>query len=891
VNAFLRRVQWLLWRSKQEAELREELQFHLEEDAEQRERDGLATEEACWAAKRGLGNVTLVKEDARAAWIPVWLDQAVQDAGYGLRVLHRSPGFAAAAVLMLALGIGINAAVFTVAKAALLSGFPLVKTNDRLLYLTTTRYCCVSYPDFVDWRAQAKSFAGMALVHGVQISLSDQGEFPENYQATEVTADTFKLVGQRPIIGRDFESSDETPGAAPVAILSYGFWERRYGRDRAIVGRTIRINGTATAVIGIMPRGFLFPQKQELWVPLIPTSNLRKRENRETWFVFGRLADDATENSARVEMETIGKRLASAYPLTNWDIVPMVQNFHEMFIDGNEAIVYECMWGAVGFVLLIACANLANLMLGRAVGRSREIAARMALGAGRWRVVRQLLVESAMLSAVGGVLGWWIAKWGVEAYALADRGPGRASWRILDYSMDYRVLGYVIAISIGTALLFGLAPALRLSKLDINMALKDGGHGALSGSSGWGGKGHGKHLSALLVSGEVALAVVLLAGAGVMIRSFLNIYAADIGVKTENVLTMNLALPVARYPTAEAQKSFFDRLKARLEAVPGVESVALASTLPTFGSRRFPYELAGVETGSANDEERRPKLSALVVGPDYFRTLGAAVVSGREFDDADGVSGVPIVIVNQRFASTHWPGEDPLGKRLRLFYGKTPQAWLTVVGVVPNIVQNDSRRQEFDPLIYVPYRQKGSAIPARVMEVIARTRVSPASLTPAFRREVQMSDSDLPIFGPFTLAQRLEGNYWSNGLYGVLFVIFAAMALLLASTGLYAVIAHSVSRRTQEIGIRMAIGAAGSDILRLVLRQGMLPLGVGLAIGLAGSFALNRVLKAMLVDVSPADPITLMAASGVLILAAMFGCLIPAVRATRVDPAEAVRHE
>ncbi len=861
--------------------MEDELRFHLEMQAEDNLRIGMDPAEARYDAMRRFGAMQSVKEEYRENRTFAAIETLFRDIRYALRTLIETPGFTAVAVMTLALGIGANATVFTVTKAALFAGFPLVDRNDRILYITSREQgCCVSYPDFEDWRAQAKSFEGMGVVHGVRKILGDTSGFTASYDVTEVSANAFQLVGRRPAIGRDFAPSDEIPGAAPVAILSYGFWESRYGKDPAIVGRTVRLNGAPTTVIGVMPQGFSFPQKQDLWMPLTPTPEVRKRDARNLWFAFGRMADGVTVESARAEMATIGSRLESAYPLTDRGQPPVVQNFNGFFIGPSESIIYASMWGAVGFVLLIACANLANLMLARAIGRSREISIRIALGAGQWRIVRQLLIESGMLSGVGAVLGWWIAKWGVRAWSLAERGPGRSPWRILDYTMDYRVLWYLIAISIGTALLFGLAPARRLSKLDVNGTLKDGARGATGG-------GRGKHLSSLLVTGEMALAIVLLAGAGMTIRSFLNIYTADTGVKTANILTMNLEPPVARYPRAEARISFFDRLKTRLEAIPGVESVAIADVLPTFRTRRFPYELAGVPPSSSREGERRPTLSALTIGPGYFRTLGAALLSGREFNDADGVSGVPMALVNQRFAARFWPGEDPLGKRFRLFDAKTPGAWMTVVGVVPNIVQNDATRQKFDPLVYLPYRQN----PAGSMDVIARTGVPPGALATAFRREVQAMDSDLPIFGPLPLDARLEGNYWSSGLYAVPFLIFAAIALLLASAGLYAVIAYSVSRRTQEIGIRMALGATARDILKPVFRQGMLPVGIGLAIGLAASFAVNRILKAELVGASASDPVTSLVASAVRVLCAALGCWMPARRAMRVDPAIALRHD
>jgi putative ABC transport system permease protein len=795
------------------------------------------------------------------------------DIRLSLRNLAKNPGFAAVAVTMLAVGIGVNATVFTVTNAVLFKGFPLVAGNDRLRYISyRNSNCCVSYPDFLDWKAQSKSFDGMAIVHGVGIALTDSSGFPENLSGNENSADVFRLVGARPMLGRDFTAADEMPGAAPVAILNYGFWERRYGKDPTIIGRTVRMNGALTTYIGVMPEGFSFPQTVDVWVPLVQTPKVMNRENRDTWVVVARLANGVTVETAQAEMDVIGKRLATEYPVTNRELLPEVQTFTQFFIGPNAALIYGSMWGAVGFVLLIACANLANLLLARAIGRSREISVRIALGAGRWRIIRQLLIESVMLSGLGGFLGWWIAKWGVRSYALAM--ANKSSWLVLDYSMDHRVLGYLIAISIGTGLLFGLVPALRLSKLDVNASLKDGGRSATGGS-------RGKHLSALLVTGEMALAIVLLAGAGVMIRSYLKIHTADIGADTANVLGGSVNLPSEKYPRPEDKISFFDRLIPRLEAMPGVESVATADALPASGSSKFSYQLAGDAP-----EERRRKLSTLKISPTYFKVVKSAMLAGREFNDADVRSSAPVAIVNQLFASTYWPGEDPLGKRFRLFEGDNPEVWCTVVGVASNIIQNDQTRQTFDPVVYLPYRQR----PGGGAWIFVRTSVPPAGLTNAFRQAVQALDSGLPLYGPMAISERME-RFWDSRFYGSLFLIFAAIALLLASIGLYTVIAYSVNQRTQEIGVRMAIGGTPNDILKLVFRQGMLPLAIGLAIGLTASFAVNRLLKSMLVQVSPADPITLAVASAVLILAGILGCLIPARRAMQVDPVVALRNE
>jgi predicted permease len=893
-----------------ERELEDELRFHLDMQFEENLRHGMSAEEAAYEAMRRLGSIESVKEQHREHRSFAMIESLVRDVHYAARALRNNPGFAAVAIVTLALGIGVNATVFTVAKAALFAGFPMVENNDRILYLSSGRGCCVSltemprtnwprqaaeravpliqgaacrgpcaYPDFEDWRAQARSFSGMAVVHGTRGVITGRGGAGENYDATEVSADTFRLIGSRPVLGRDFAKSDEFPGAPPVAILTYSYWASRFAKDPKLIGRTIRMNGIPSTVIGIMPEGFSFPQKQDLWVPLLPTPEVRERGRRDLWFAFGRLAPGATVSGARAEMESIGRRLGVEYPRTNRgrNLIPEVQTFNQFFFFGNENTIYWSMWGAVFFVLLIACANLANLMLARAIGRSREVSLRMALGASRWRVVRQLLIESFMLSGFGGVLGWFIARSGAQAWAVADRGPGMQSWRILDYSPDYRVLGYLTAISIGTALVFGLAPARMLSKLDVNAVLKDGGRGASGGT-------RGRRLSGLLVIGEVAAAMVLLTGAGVMVRSFLNVYHANLGVNTANVLTQSLSLSKTGYPLPESRISFYDRVSARLRAVPGVASLALADTIPSRYASTFPFELAGASSASG---QGRPSVAAIVISPNYFRTMEAAVLFGRDFSDFDDASGSPVVIVNERFASRYWPRQNPLGNRLRLFEGRAPGDWLTVVGVASDIVQNDGTGQEVSPVVYLSYRQK----PPAAIEVLARSGIPPESLGIAFRHEMLTVDPELPVMRSVTLDERMQVNYWSRGLYGAMLAILAAIGLLLASVGLYAVMAHSVTRRTHEIGIRMAIGATARDVRRLLFTQGMVPLGTGLSTGLAASFAVNPVLRSFLVQVSPFDSVTLAVSSSVLILAAMLGCLIPARRAMRIDPVVALRHD
>lgn len=806
-----------------------------------------------------------------------WLDSFVQDVRYAFRGLRRSPLFTIVAVLTVAVGIGVNAAVFTVTNAVLFKGFAGVADNDRLLYIASRGPGAapfVSYPDFADWRAQAESFDGIGAVNAVRISLSDQSGFAEALDATQVSANSFSLLGQRPLLGRDFVASDETPGAAPVVILSHAFWQRRYHQDPAVIGLAIRIDGAPATVIGVMALGFEFPRAQDVWLPLVPTPDLALRSARVLWFAFGRLTAGATLGTARAEMETIGRGLATAYPSSNQGVVPITQTFREFFVGASATTMYAALLAAVGCVLLIACANLANLLLARAIGRSHETSVRVALGAGRWRLVRQGLIESVMLSSIGGILGWWMASASVRIYELTAGAPG---WfgHVFDYSLDARVVGYLIGISIGAGLLCGPIPALRLGTLDVNTALKGADRGASVG-------GRETRWSALLVVGEMALAVILLAGAGATIHSFFNIYRTELGVATENVLTAFVDLPRTTYRTAASQQSFYNHLQARLQALPGVHSVAIADRVPMQEGRRVDYEVAGEPLSEVHS---RPRLSLLTIGPGYFHTLGVKVPSGREFDQFDEAAGAPVVVVNQRLVSILWPGQDALGKRLRWFDGATPGPWLTVVGVVPNIVQSDLTRQALEPLAYVPYRQKPSAS----MWLLAHTSVPAVTLASDLRREVKALDANLPLFGARLLEERVSDSYRGRQVFGGPLLAFAAVALLLAAIGLYAVIAHAVGQRTREIGIRTALGATTRDIVRLVLRQGLVPAAIGLTIGLALAVALMPLLQSQLVQVSSTDPVTLAASSITLLAAALLACVQPARRALRVDPVIALK--
>jgi predicted permease len=803
-----------------------------------------------------------------------------EDVRFGLRAMGKNPGFTATAVVALALGIGVNATVFAIVDGVVYKTMPFV--DDNILYLSSKRpsrgipRTGVSWPDFRDWRAQSKSFGAMGAFDFNVDNISDTSGLPTRYNVSAISANSFGIIGQKPVMGRDFTTEDEKPGTAPIVILGNSVWENRYGKDPAILGKLVRINDVPTTVVGVMQSGLRFPIDSDMWIPLKPDKNAEKREAREI-APFGRLASGSTERSATTELNAIARNLAGAYPDTNDGVEAVVHTQSEDFNGPEINMLLVALMGAVSFVLLIACANVANMLLSRAVDRSREISIRIAIGAGRWRIIRQLLVESVMLSIAGGVLGWMASIWGLKAFkaAVSDRLP---AW--VDFSMDYWGFAYLAAISIGTGLLFGLAPALRLSKLDVNTTLKDQSRGSSTGA-------RGRYLSSVLVVTEMALAVVLLVGAGLMIRSFMNMYTMKTGVNEKNVLVMRLFLPEARYPHEQDRVAFHDRLKARLESLPGVQVSCISITMPTGGAINYPFEIEGMPTV---DEKKRLDVGLLVISPDYFSAMDVKVQRGRAFTSSDGVAGPPVALVNQRFAEKYWPAQDPIGRRFRIFEGSKPQTWLTVVGVVPNILQNlpnQNSTRGLNSLVYVPYRQK----PMRDMSLMARTTVPPNSLGTAFRKEVAAIDEDMPIYNLRSLEQRLDLNNWPQKVFGSLFSIFALIALVLASVGLYAMIAHSVSQRTQEIGLRMALGASAQTILQLIFMQGMRQLAIGLAVGLAAAVAMTRVLATLLVNISPHDPATLAGVCLVLSAAAAFGCLIPAQRAMRVDPVVALRHE
>ena len=808
-----------------------------------------------------------------------------QDIRFAVRLLVKDRWFTAVAVIALALGIGVNATVFTFVNAVLIRGLP-INDPDRVMVVGTRdarlRDRGMSYLDFEDYRRATRTFSGLAAFSGSIMNVSDEGRTPERFQGPFISAPAFKLIGQRPQLGRDFLPEDDRPGAPAVVILGNGIWKNRYGSDPSIIGRSIKINDIVSTVIGVMPEGFKFPNNADLWLPLahMPRLAEQKRDNRNVE-AFGKLADGVTHAQAQSEMNTIAGQLRHDYPDTNKDVTASVMTFNERQNGGPIRLVFLSLMGAVAFVLLIACANVANLLLARSATRAREMSVRISLGATRWRIVRQLLVESVLLSMVSGLFGLALASVGVRLFDAATQDVGKPYW--IQFTMDAQVFAFFAAVCLGTGIVFGLAPALHVSKTDLNEVLKEGGR---SGSSGV----RTRRWTSVLIVAELALTLVLLAGAGLMMRSFLTLYRLDVGVDTAHLLTMRLALPAQKYPTIESRRAFFERLDQRIAGISGIQAGMITTNMPLGGGNG---RLLAVEGRPLAAGEQAPSVTQVMIGPRYFETLGLRIVRGRGFDDLDGTAGHETAIVNQRFATMHFGAEDPLGRRIKLtpdgalVPGAAVPTWVTIVGVSPSIRQANLQEPQPDPVAYIPLR---SQAPGFAMLMI-RAGGDAASLTSLMREEVRAIDPDLPIFDIKTMDQQLAQARWPFRVFGSMFAIFALIALALSAVGLYAVTAYSVAQRTQEIGVRMALGAQAPQVWWLVVRRGLVQLATGLGIGLAGAFGVGQLLKSLLVQTSTRDPLTLTSIVLLLMLVSVLASFWPARRATRLDPVAALRNE
>jgi putative ABC transport system permease protein len=886
MRSVLRRFAYLFQRRRFESDLAEEMAFHRVMKEHELMKNGDTATDIAPAVNRALGSVTLARERSRDVWAWSWAESLFDDLRFALRALRRDRAFTLAALVMLTLAIGLNVTVFAIVDATLFRGFPHVKRNNRLLFLRNhypTGLEGITYPDFEEWRAQVHAFSGMAFVRGQPVTVRDGNGRSMDTQTWAVSANTFGLLGVAPMLGRDFAPADEFPSAAPVAILSYEFWNNRFDKRTDIVGSAVQLNGKPGTIIGVMPEGFAFPLPQNLWTSIVRSPEMQQRGfgAPQAFAVVGRLRDGVSAQAARAELETIDGRLEQAYPETNRGLVPTVIT-HATLNSGPDApITWGSLWVAAWCVLLIACANLANLTLVRTIGRWRELSTKMALGANWGRMVRQMMLESVILTGAAGLLGWWLTRWSVRTWSVMTT----SRFQVLDYSVDARTLAYLVAISLTAMILFSVAPIVRVVQLGMGGGLKDEARGVTQGV-------RTKRLTAGLVIGQVALAIVLLSGTGVVMQSFMNIVSAETGVRyPDHILVGMTSLPSDTYGTAAERLVYFERLGTRLKTIGGVEEAAVATNIPVYGIGVRALELHG-RPKPLSDAGR---VQFLKTGPGYFRVLGASAIAGRDFNDGDRAASLPVAIVNQSFAATFWPGEDPLGKRLRSIEPNQPSEWRVVVGVVPNIMQGDALRQHFKPLVYVPFEQEPA--PRRVA-FLARTSAPPADVAPAVRLAVQGLDPNVVLEGFDTLKARFafDRDYmdWEHselGKHAKVGPIFALMAILLVAVGLYAVIAHAVSTRTKEIGIRLAIGATAGDVRRMIAREGLWPVATGLLLGLAVSVAVNRLLQSQLVGVSPYDPATMVGAPVVLIIVAMVACQIPARRAMSVDPVVALRHD
>jgi putative ABC transport system permease protein len=806
----------------------------------------------------------------------------LQDLRFALRLIAKDRWFTGAAVIALALGIGLNATVFTLVNAVLIRGLPFPSSDNLYIVQPQTRLrrsVPMSHDELQEVRRRTRSFAGLAAFRTGYMSISDDQAFAEQVSGAWMTANAFAVLGQKPLIGRDFFPEEAFPGAHPVVILGYELWTNRYGQDAGVIGRMVRLNGEPVTIVGVMPRGMKFPTTGEIWTLFAPQGPGARRWRGLT--PFARVKGSVSRKEAQADLDLVASALYEGEAGVEDGLTRLqVQTFNERFSGGEIRTLHLAMMGGVVFVLLIACANVANLLLSRSAQRAREVSVRLALGATRPRIIRQLLVESLLLGLIGGCVGLLLATAGVRLFDTAETGAARPFW--IEFTVDYVVIGYLAAVCIGTAVLFGLVPAWQVSRVRINDVMREAGCGSVAGRPT-------RSLAGAVVVTEIALTVVLLAGAGLMLRSLFELSSTDLGYRTDRVMATRLQLFSRKYSTLDERLAFFDRLVPRLRTLPGVEGVALTTSIPPRGA---PPRFFGVEGRPEIPlPEWSPEALVVSVSPGFFGVLNLPVRLGRDFTEIDGTSGNESVLVNERLVTQYFRRQNPLGQRVRLRMqasGASPSGpWRTIVGVVPTLRHDSPPGTAAPAVIYIPHRQ--DAHPAVL--VVVRSALEPGAVMRAAQREIQAIDRDQPVFMVQTIEQMLARTHSSFGLFASLFVVFGVAGLVLSAIGLYAVMAHSVTQRTQEIGVRMALGADAAQVSWLVLRRGLVQLAAGLAIGLATALALTRVLRALIVQVTPTDPATFAAVTLLLALVATAACLIPALHATRIDPLIALRSE
>jgi putative ABC transport system permease protein len=871
-----------LWRNlfhkdRVDQEFSEEIQAYLDMLTEAKLRQGLSPQEARRNALLELGGVAQVEERVRDIRIGQFIETAWRDVRLGVRTLVHSPLFTFVAVLTLALGIGTNTAIFSVVNGVLLRPLPYPGA-ERLVYfegINPERGIsdgAVSLPDYLDWQSQADAFESIAVFVEAGMPLTGDGAEPERVPRAMVTPSFFLTMGVTPLMGRALLKEDEVADDW-VAVLSYGLWQRRFGGNPNVVGSWFTFGGsTRCMVVGVMPRGFDYPAKAQIWTLLYPNS--KERRNNRYVKGIGRLKPTTTIAGAQSQIDTISARLAQQYPETNGGWSARLKGL-QAWTTKDVRTSLLLLLGAVGFVLLIACANIANLLLARASARRKEIALRTALGAGRWRIIRQLLTESLLLAALGGAVGLALSLWLTKL--LIAISPADVP-RLDEVGLDVRVLGFTVGVVALVGLLFGLAPALQVSKTDLNDVLKEGGRGS--------SEGHGRNrVRALLVVSEIALSVLLLIGAGLLVKSFVLLRDVNPGFDPENVLTMRVALFDPRYyRDIQLQPAFFRELTGRVSALPGVEAAGATLSLPLGGSN-YGVGRAFVREGRPLAIEEALQTEYFVVTPDYFKTMRIPVKSGRSFTDRDTAQNPQVIVVNESLARRIFAGEDPIGKRITAWPDeKIPREIIGVVGDV----KSRKLGAETGYQIYVPYAQDAGW---GTLSLAVRTKGDPEALIAAVRGAILSIDKNQPVYDVKTMDDVFSASVANTRLVMLLFGVFSVFALLLASIGIYGLIAYSVAQRTHEIGIRLAIGAQTTDVLRLIFMQGMVLALIGAGLGLAGAFAATRVMRGLLYGVSATDPLIFIGVSLLLTVVALLACYIPAIRATKVDPMIALRYE
>jgi putative ABC transport system permease protein len=805
------------------------------------------------------------------------MDYLKQDLQYAVRRLLKAPGFTAVAVLTLALGIGANSAIFSVVNGVLLKPLPFPESGRlvRVYHTSDGSRSSMSGPNFTDIARMATTLEGMAAISTAGMILTGVGE-PTRLRVAEVSAALFNVLRVRPALGRVFNADENTPGRTNIVILSHALWEQRFGGDRGVIGKRIALDGVPREVVGVMPRGFGYPSDRQAWLPIAYDAAF-VRSQRANWSldVVARLKPGVTPEQSAAEVETLGRNLEKQYPTANAGVgmttFPMLE---AMVGDIRRSVMI--LLGAVGFVLLIACTNVANLLLARAAARGSEMAVRTALGAGRGRLVRQLLTESVVLSVLGAALGLLLAVWGVE---LLTKLKPEGIPRLDNVRVDAAVILFTVAIAMLTGVLFGLVPAFAATR-GLSASLKEAGRGAVTGRGG-------ARLRGGLVIAELALAVMLLAGAGLLMRSFMKLQAVDPGFSPEQALTFELSLPGERYLQDAQRVAFYDDLLPRLRALPGVRGTSAVMGLPLTGvDFVISFDVAGRPPVAPED---RPAMQVRVAMSDYFASVGIPLKRGRVFTDDDKVGTTPVVLITESAARQYFPGEDPIGKTIKLGWRRgagKPQAGGEVVGIVGD-VKDAGLNEANPPQIFLPFRQW----PVSFMSLVMKTSVPPLSLSDAARAQVAAVDPNLPVSNISTLDAVVAKSISQQRFYMLLLAIFAAVALVLAAIGIFGVLSYAVSQRTREIGIRMALGAREGSVIRLIVVHAMILVVCGVAAGTIAALFVTQTMTKMLFSVTPTDPATFLTVAGLLSAVALLASYLPARRATHVDPVIALRAE